>query len=83
MDLAGGVEKREPRRELRQRAALALRTVAANARRSIFGPATIILIVLAVLFLTLPKVTSVVFGALCVWLAIGAGKEAFRRRADR
>ncbi len=71
------------RRELRQRAALALRTVAANARRSIFGPATIILIVLAFLFLTLPKVTSVVFGALCVWLAIGAGKEAFRRRADR
>jgi cardiolipin synthase len=77
------VPYRRTRRELRQRAALALRTVAANARRSIFGPATIILVVLAFLFLTLPKATSLVFGALCVWLAIGAAKEAFRRRADR
>lgn len=71
------------RREVRRRAALALRTVAGNARRSLFAPLAAVLTALAFLFLVLPRVTAAVFGALCLWLAIGAGREAFRRRADR
>ena len=70
-------------REIRQRAALALRTVASGARRSLFGPMSAALVLLAALFLALPRATAYVFGALCVWLALGAAREAFRRRADR
>lgn len=70
-------------REMRQRAALALRTVASGARRSLFGPMSAALVLLAALFLALPRATAYVFGALCVWLALGAAREAFRRRADR
>ena len=71
------------RGESRRRAALALRTLAGNARRSVFGPAAIILVVLGALFLILPRATAYAFAALCVWLAAAAGREAFRRRADR
>lgn len=70
-------------REVRRRAVLALRTVAGNARRSVFAPLTVLLIMLAFLFLVLPRVTAPIFGGLCLWFAIGAGREAFRRRADR
>ncbi|HEU4700364.1 MAG TPA: phospholipase D-like domain-containing protein [Gemmatimonadales bacterium] len=74
---------RESRREARARAVVQLRTLASNARRSVFGPLTIGLVALSFLFLVLPRPTAYVFGALCVWLALGAGREAFRRRADR
>lgn len=71
------------RGETRRRAALALRTLAGNARRSVFGPTALALTVLSALFLILPRITAYVFAALCVWLAAAAGREAFRRRADR
>ncbi len=74
---------RRSRRELRKRAGLALRTLVANARRSIFLPISVILVALCLLFFALPKATAYAFGALCAWLAVGAWKEAFRRRADR
>jgi cardiolipin synthase len=74
---------RRPRREVGRRAALALRTIAANARRSVFLPLMAIFVSLGVLFFVLPRVTAHVFGVICAWLAIGAGREAFRRRADR
>ncbi|HET8650125.1 MAG TPA: phospholipase D-like domain-containing protein [Gemmatimonadales bacterium] len=74
---------RRDRRELGRRAALVLRTLAGQARRSVFGPVMVILIVLSGLFLLLPRMTAYVFAAICTWLAIGAGREAFRRRADR
>lgn len=74
---------RAGRRDGGRRAALVLRTLAANARRSIFGPATVVLVVLGFLFLALPRASAFAFGVLCVWLAIGAAHEAFRRRADR
>jgi cardiolipin synthase len=70
-------------RERRQRAALALRGVLTNARRSIFLPLTVFLVALGVLFFVLPRATAYVFGVLCAWLALSAGREAFRRRADR
>lgn len=74
---------RRSRRELRHRAVLALRTLAVNARRSVFLPLSAILVALCLLFFALPKLTAYVFGVLCAWLAVGAWREAFRRRADR
>lgn len=74
---------RRTRRETRRRAALALRTLASNARRSVFLPLTGIFVALGLLFFVLPRQTAYVFGAICAWLAVSAGREAFRRRADR
>ena len=74
---------RRTRRERRQRAALTVRALIANARRSVFLPLTVLFVSLGVLFFTLPTLTAYVFGVLCVWLALGASREAFRRRADR
>jgi cardiolipin synthase len=71
------------RREIRRRAALALRAIAGNARRSVFLPTSALFVSLGLLFFTLPTATSYAFGVLCAWLAIGAAREAFRRRADR
>ena len=62
---------------------LGLRTLASNARRSLFLPLAVIFVVLGLLFFALPRQTAYVFGVICAWLALGAGREAFRRRADR
>jgi cardiolipin synthase A/B len=70
-------------RERRQRAALTVRALMGNARRSVFLPLTVLFVSLGVLFFALPTVTAYVFGVLCGWLALGAWREAFRRRADR
>lgn len=70
-------------RERRKRAALALRIVLANARRSIFLPLTLLLIALGLFFFALPTTAAYTFGILCAWLALSAWREAFRRRADR
>jgi cardiolipin synthase len=74
--------RRSPR-EVRRRAALALRTIASNARRSVFLPLAGIFVALGLLFFVLPRQTAYVFGVICAWLAVSAGREAFRRRADR
>jgi cardiolipin synthase len=74
---------RRSRRDTRRRAALALRSLASNARRSVFLPLAGIFVALGLLFFALPRQTAYVFGAICAWLAISAGREAFRRRADR
>jgi cardiolipin synthase A/B len=74
---------RRSRREVSRRAALALRTIASNARRSVFIPLSAIFVALGGLFFLLPRETAYVFGVICAWLAISAGREAFRRRADR
>jgi cardiolipin synthase len=77
------VSRRRSTREMRHRAALALRTVVGNARRSVYGPLSILLVILAALFIALPRPTAYVVGALCGWFALGAAREAFHRRADR
>jgi cardiolipin synthase len=74
---------RRPRRETRRRAVLALRTLASNARRSVFLPLAAVFVALGLLFFALPRQTAYVFGVICAWLAVSAGREAFRRRADR
>jgi cardiolipin synthase A/B len=70
-------------RERRMRAVVALRLVLANARRSIFLPLTILLVVLGIFFFLLPTAAAYSFGVLCAWFAFSAWREAFRRRADR
>ena len=77
------VAHRRSRREVRRRAALALRALAGNARRSVFLPLSVTFVSLGLLFFTLPRLTSYIFGVVCAWLAIAAAREAFRRRADR
>ena len=57
--------------------------LASHARRSVFGPATLALVILAALFVFLPQTMAYLFGALCIWLAASFGREALRRRADR
>ncbi len=74
---------RRSRREIRHRAALALRTLARNARRSVFLPVSGVFVALCLLFFALPRATAYAFGVLSGWLAVGAAREAFRRRADR
>ena len=71
------------RRETRRRAVLVLRAVASHARRSVFLPISGIFVTLGLLFVALPRVSAYVLAALCAWFALGAGREAFRRRADR
>jgi cardiolipin synthase len=70
----------QTRRERRRRMVVALWTVVTGARRSIYGPAALVLIALGSLFLILPRLMSYAFGALCVWLAVAATREALRRR---
>lgn len=81
-ELPAPAVRRSPR-EIRRRAALALRTIASNARRSVFLPISATFVTLGLLFFALPRATAYAFGVICAWLAVGAGREAFRRRADR
>ena len=76
--------RRRPRarRELRGRAAVATRTLISGARRSIYGPISLALVVLGLLFIGLPSTMAYGFGAVCVWLAAAAGLEAFARRRE-
>jgi cardiolipin synthase A/B len=74
--------RRTPR-EARRRAGLVLRAVASHARRSVFLPISGIFLALGLLLIALPKISAYVLAALCAWLALGAAREAFRRRADR
>jgi cardiolipin synthase A/B len=75
---------RQPRarRQLRGRAAVAMRTVISAARRSVYGPVSAALVVLGLLFIGLPSAMAYAFGAVCVWLAVAAGLEAVARRGD-
>jgi cardiolipin synthase A/B len=74
---------RVSRQERRRRAVLLLRAVASHARRSVFLPISGIFVALGLLFVALPKISAYALAALCAYLALGAGREAFRRRADR
>ncbi len=80
-EVASGVHHRTGR-ERRRQAVVALRTVAAGARRSFFGPMSIGFVFLGVVFFLLPRVSAYVSGGVLLWLAIGAGLEAFRRRSQ-
>jgi cardiolipin synthase len=74
---------RRSRREASRRAVLLLRAIASNARRSVFGPIAAIFVTLGLLLVAIPRTSAYVLAALCAWFALGAAREAFRRRADR
>jgi cardiolipin synthase A/B len=74
---------RRSRREARRRAVLVLRAVASNARRSVFGPISAMFVALGLIFVAIPRTSAYVLAALCAWFALGAAREAFRRRTDR
>jgi cardiolipin synthase len=74
------VHRSRSRRQFRSRAAIAARTLVSAARRSVYGPLSLILVTLGTLFLLLPRTTAYLFGAVCVWFALAAGVEAFHRR---
>jgi len=78
-----GEEYRRSHRERRHHAALVLRAVASHARRSVFGPISAIFIALCLLLVAVPRESAYILAAVCAWFALGAGREAFRRRADR
>lgn len=67
---------------LRVRTAIAARTLISGAWRSVFGPISAGLIVVALLFFGLPKAMAYMFGGLCAWFSLAAGLEAWRRRSD-
>jgi cardiolipin synthase A/B len=71
------------RREARRHAVLVFRAIASNARRSVFLPISAIFVALGLLFVALPKTSAYGLAVICAWFALGAGREAFRRRADR
>lgn len=71
------------RREARRRAALVLRAIASHARRSVFLPISAIFVALGLLLVALPRTSAYALAVICAWFALGAGREAFRRRADR
>ena len=73
---------RRAQRELRGRAAVVTRTVISAARRSVYGPVSVALVILGLLFIGLPSAMAYAFGGVCVWLALAAGLEAFARRQD-
>ncbi|HET7600033.1 MAG TPA: hypothetical protein VFK09_07055, partial [Gemmatimonadales bacterium] len=75
--------QRRASRELRGRAAVLARTVISAARRSVYGPISAGLVLLGLLFLVLPRPMAYVFGVICVWFAIAAGFEAFKRRSEQ
>lgn len=74
------VRRRTSRRERQQRTVLALRMIAATARRSVFVPISILLFILGALFVAIPTISAYTVAVICAWLAIGAAREAFRRR---
>ena len=79
---AGSPAHRRSMRERRRRAITVTWTLITGARRSIFGPLSLVLIALGLLFLILPRAMAYVFAAVCVWFAIAAGLQAFQRRRE-
>lgn len=69
-------------RERGSRAVRTLRSVLAGTRRSVFGPLAVTLLGVAALFFFLPRAMATVVAAVSAWLALSAGREALRRRAD-
>ncbi len=74
------VTPRRGARERRTRTVLAVRRLASGALRSLFGPTSVVLVVLAALFLLFPRILGYIFGVLCLAFAVAAGLQAWWRR---
>jgi uncharacterized membrane protein len=67
-------------RERRMRAYAVAQNLAGAARRSVYGPLALLLLLLGSLFLILPRITGAIVAVICVWFAVAAGLEALGRR---
>jgi cardiolipin synthase len=67
-------------RERRLRAYAMAQNLAGAARRSVYGPLALLLLVVGLLFLSLPRLTGAIVAVICVWFAVAAGLEALGRR---
>lgn len=76
----GVVHRQRGSRELRARTVVAARRLVSGAFRSLLAPAVLSLGVLGLLFVGLPRVMGYVFGAICLWLSLVLGLQAWRRR---
>lgn len=79
---SGNPERRRGARELRARTTVAVKRLTSGALQSLLGPVSLGLVVLGLLFLRLPVVMGYLFGALCLWFALAAGLQVWRRRGD-
>ena len=71
---------RRARGEGRHRAVLTLRSIAGGARRSIYGPLALVMVLLGGLFWILPRISAAVAAVICTWLAVAAVLEILGRR---
>lgn len=75
--------RRRGRREFQARTGVAVRRLASGAFRSLFGPLSLVLLVLGLLSLGLPKIMGYFFGGLCLWVAAAVGLTLWRRRGPQ
>ena len=73
---------RRGKREFRARAVVAARRLMSGAFRSVFGPMSVVLVALGSISVGLPTVMGYVFGAICLWLALATGLQAWRRHSE-
>jgi len=59
---------------------LTLRSIAGGARRSIYVPLALALVLLGGVFWVLPRISAAVAAVVCTWLAVAAVLEALGRR---
>jgi hypothetical protein len=71
---------RRSRGERRRRAVVTLRSIAGGARRSIYGPLALILILGGGVFWVLPRISAAIAAVICTWLALAAVLEVLGRR---
>ncbi len=72
--------RRRSGREHRQRAVIGARRLVNAAFRSLFGPASVVLVVVAALFLVFPRIMGIGFGILCLLVAVAVGIQAWWER---
>jgi cardiolipin synthase len=77
----GTVLRRRGQREFRARTVVAARRLASGAFRSLFGPMSLVLVVVGLLSVGLPTIMGYVFGGVCLWVAMAFGMQAWRRRS--
>jgi cardiolipin synthase len=79
---SAGPDRGRGAREFRARTTVAVKRLTSGALQSLLGPVSLGLVVLGLLFLHLPVVMGYLFGALCLWFALAAGMQVWRRRGD-
>ena len=78
-EAAPPAHRRSPR-EMRYRAYALAQNLAGAARRSIYGPLALLLLLMSSLFWLLPRLTGAIVALICVWFALAAALEAVGRR---